>query len=73
MYYCLHVQLDEDSKAGTVVGHFVTSDPDNANTVTQTHTYTLTDDAEGRFAVDGENLVVSDRQSVSLCAVTSLK
>jgi hypothetical protein len=50
--------VKEDSEAGTVVGQLVAVDPDNARSVRQTHSYTLTEDAGGRFAVQGDTLVV---------------
>ena len=53
------MQVSEASWTGTMVGQLVTSDPDNARSLRQTHTYTLTDDAEGRFAVMGDSVVVS--------------
>ncbi|KAL8601316.1 hypothetical protein ACOMHN_054610 [Nucella lapillus] len=51
-------QVREDSGAGSVVGQLMTTDPDNAVTVRQSHTYRLTDDAQGRFGVKGDSLIV---------------
>jgi Ca2+-binding RTX toxin-like protein len=45
----------ENSAAGTVVGALTASDPDAGDTLT----FTLVDDAGGRFAIDGANLVVA--------------
>ncbi|MGE5547442.1 MAG: hypothetical protein ACM33T_11125 [Solirubrobacterales bacterium] len=47
--------VDEDAAPGTVVGSLVTKD----GTFGDTFTYTLVDDADGRFAIDGTNLVVN--------------
>ena len=46
----------------SVVGQLTATDPDNARFPRQTHTYALTNDADGRFAVDGDSLVVSGQQ-----------
>ena len=46
----------------SVVGQLTATDPDNARSPRQTHTYALTSDAGGRFAVDGDSLVVSGQQ-----------
>ncbi|MEE1611610.1 hypothetical protein [Microvirga sp. CF3016] len=46
----------EDSQTGTVIGSLWTLDPD----FDDTFTYTLTDDAGGRFEIVGDNLVVKD-------------
>ncbi|NET29941.1 CAP domain-containing protein [Okeania sp. SIO1I7] len=55
------VEIDNDTIAentsnNTVVGNLTTSDPDAGDT----HTYQLLDDANGRFALDGDQIVVSD-------------
>ncbi|NEN93055.1 MAG: hypothetical protein F6K48_30870 [Okeania sp. SIO3H1] len=55
------VEIDNDTIAentsnNTVVGNLTTSDPDAGDT----HTYQLLDDADGRFALDGDQIVVSD-------------
>lgn len=47
--------VDENAPQDTVVGKFFSQDPDRA----QTHTYTLTDAAGGRFKVDGNKLKVA--------------
>lgn len=46
----------ENSDNGTVIGQLSTTDPDEGDT----HTYILTDDAGGRFAIDGDLIVVAD-------------
>lgn len=48
--------VDEDSAIGTVVGTLSTTDAD----ADETFIYQLLDDAGGRFALDGANLVVAD-------------
>jgi hypothetical protein len=45
----------EDAALGTVVGALTRTDPDAGATVT----YSLTDDASGKFAISGTNLIVS--------------
>ena len=45
----------ENSANGTVVGQLSAVDPDASDTAT----YTLVDDAGGRFAIDGSNIVVA--------------
>ncbi|MBD2314037.1 hypothetical protein H6G20_20415 [Desertifilum sp. FACHB-1129] len=52
--------VDERSPEGTVVGIFSTLDPDTGDT----HTYTLLDDAEGRFTLDGDRLIVADGMQI---------
>ena len=47
--------VDENAPQDTVVGKFSSQDPDHA----QTHTYTLTDGAGGRFKVVGNKLKVA--------------
>lgn len=49
-------EVPENSGDGTVVGRLATLDPD----VGDCHVYTLADDAEGRFALAGNQLVVAD-------------
>jgi len=46
--------IAENSTAGTVVGSLSTTDADLPS---DTHTYALTDDAGGRFAISGEQLI----------------
>jgi hypothetical protein len=48
--------VPENSATGTTVGTLSTTDPD----VGETFTYTLLDSADGRFAIDGDQLVVDD-------------
>ena len=55
------VQIDsntiaENSDNNTVVGNLTTSDPDAGDT----HTYELLNDANGRFALDGDQIVIAD-------------
>ena len=47
--------MDENAPQDTVIGKFSSQDPDRA----QTHTYTLTDGAGGRFKVVGNKLKVA--------------
>ncbi|MEH2411029.1 cadherin repeat domain-containing protein [Nostoc sp.] len=42
----------ENSSTGTVIGQFSTTDPDAADT----YTYTLEDNASGRFRIVGNQL-----------------
>ena len=42
------------SESGTTIGQFSTEDPDHS----QTHTYTLVNDAAGRFLIKGTSLQV---------------
>ena len=55
----LSTQVPEDSHAGFVVGAFTADDPDNEQGQMQTLTFTLTNSAQGKFKVTGNNLVVS--------------
>ncbi|NEP86262.1 MAG: hypothetical protein F6K18_05165 [Okeania sp. SIO2C2] len=48
--------IEENSGNNTVVGNLTTSDPDAGDT----HTYQLLDNANGRFALDGDQIVVAD-------------
>lgn len=47
--------IQENAASGTIVGVLSTVDPDAGDTAT----YILTDDADGRFAISGSNLVVA--------------
>ena len=47
--------MDENSAKDTVVGKLSSQDPDRG----QTHTYTLTDGAGGRFKLDGSQLKIA--------------
>ncbi|MGM0985308.1 MAG: DUF4214 domain-containing protein [Pseudomonadota bacterium] len=47
--------VDENAAAATVVGAVTVTDPDAGDT----HTLTLVDDAGGRFALDGSDIVVA--------------
>ncbi len=51
-----HAAVDEDSAIGTVVGTLSDTDADTGDTAT----YSLLDDAGGRFAIDGDHLVVAN-------------
>jgi Tol biopolymer transport system component len=57
----------EDSNAGTVVTTLATTDPN----VGDTHTYALVDDANGRFAILGNQVVVADGSLLDYEAATS--
>jgi Nidogen-like/CARDB/Cadherin domain len=48
--------VDENSANATVIGTLSTTDPD----ATDSHVYTLLDDASGRFAINGNQLVVAN-------------
>ena len=48
--------IDENSPNGTVIGTLTTTDPD----VNNTFTYSLVDNANGRFAINGNQLIVAD-------------
>jgi choice-of-anchor C domain-containing protein len=48
--------IDENSSNGTVIGTLTTTDPD----VNDTFTYSLVDNAGGRFAINGNQLIVAD-------------
>jgi hypothetical protein len=48
--------IAENSPTGTVIGNLSAADPDAGDT----HTYTLLDNAGGRFAIDGTQLKVAD-------------
>ncbi|KAH3712077.1 hypothetical protein DPMN_071756 [Dreissena polymorpha] len=50
--------ITENSPEGTLVGELSTEDPDNVKDTKQTFTYTLPDDARGRFKIDGNKLLV---------------
>jgi Ca2+-binding RTX toxin-like protein len=48
--------VDENSFNNTVIGSLTTTDPD----VDEVHTYTLLNDADGRFAINGNQIVVAN-------------
>jgi hypothetical protein len=48
--------VDENATDGTTIGTLSTTDPDSVDT----HTYTLVNDAEGRFGILGDQIVVAD-------------
>lgn len=52
--------VSETSPAGSVIGTLTATDPDEGDTFT----YALIDDAGGRFAVDGDRLVVADASRI---------
>ncbi|NJL78239.1 MAG: tandem-95 repeat protein [Richelia sp. RM2_1_2] len=51
-----NADIDENSSNDTVIGNLTTTDPD----IGDTHTYSLIDDAGGRFAINGNQLVVAN-------------
>jgi VCBS repeat-containing protein len=51
-----NADIDENSSNNAVVGNLTTTDPDEGDT----HTYSLIDDASGRFAINGNQLEVAD-------------
>ncbi len=51
--------VDEMAAIGTVVGMLATTDPDADDANQNVFTYTLVDDADGRFALDGNKIVVA--------------
>ncbi len=54
--------VGENSIAGTVIGTLSTTDPD----VSDTHTYTLLSDAEGRFTLEGNELKVAQNSRLDV-------
>ncbi|MBP0003299.1 MAG: cadherin-like domain-containing protein [Cyanobacteria bacterium SBC] len=52
----INPSVPENSPTNTLIGVVSTVDPN----VGDTHTYTLLDDASGRFALDGDRVVVAD-------------
>ncbi len=50
--------VNENAVNGTIVGQLTTIDPNSA--FGDTATYSLLDDADGRFGIDGNNIVVKD-------------
>lgn len=54
--------IDEHSANGAIVGTFTADDP---NSRWEKFSYTLVDDAEGRFAILGDQLIVADGGSLS--------
>jgi hypothetical protein len=59
--------VKENSPAGTVVGTLSVSDPNAGDT----HTFTLVDDAGGRFAISGNKIIVASGASLNYEAATS--
>ncbi|NJN12705.1 MAG: hypothetical protein HC815_34015, partial [Richelia sp. RM1_1_1] len=59
--------VDENSDNGIVVGNLTTADPDADNS----HTYTLVDDAGGRFAISGNKIVVANGGLLNYETITS--
>ena len=59
--------VDENAANNTVVGTLSTTDPDSADT----HSYTLLDDAGGRFQVVGNEIRVADGSLLDFEAATS--
>ncbi|SHK74154.1 Cadherin domain-containing protein [Desulfatibacillum alkenivorans DSM 16219] len=58
--------VEEGAPNGTVIGTFTTEDPDEGDTFT----YELVDDAGGRFALSGDQLVVADELLLDYEAVS---
>jgi len=58
--------IAENSATGTVVAQLSTADSDS-----DTHTYSLIDDAEGRFVIEGNELKVADGSKLDFEATTS--
>ncbi|MBE9171371.1 tandem-95 repeat protein, partial [Pleurocapsales cyanobacterium LEGE 06147] len=50
-----NISIDENSSNGTIIGNLSTLDPD----VGDTHSYTLLNNADGRFILDGNKLLVA--------------
>ncbi|MBE9168127.1 tandem-95 repeat protein [Pleurocapsales cyanobacterium LEGE 06147] len=50
-----NISLDENSSNGTIIGILSTLDPDAGDT----HSYTLLNNADGRFVLDGNKLLVA--------------
>ncbi|NER39686.1 MAG: hypothetical protein F6J93_38090 [Oscillatoria sp. SIO1A7] len=59
--------IAENSPNGAVVGDLTTTDPNSGDT----HSYTLVDNAEGRFAISGSQLVVADGALLDFETTTS--
>ena len=59
--------IAENAANGAVVGALSPTDPDAG----ETFTYTLTDNAGGRFAVNGSNIVVANGSLLNFEAATS--
>lgn len=51
-------QVPENSGEGTVIGTLIAVDPDNADSNRQLFTFSLMDNADGRFRVQGDQLLV---------------
>ncbi len=58
--------IAENSATGTVIGELTTTDTDS-----EIHTYTLVNDAEGRFVIEGDRLKVADGSKLDFEATTS--
>ncbi|KAL8601315.1 hypothetical protein ACOMHN_054609 [Nucella lapillus] len=65
-------EVMENSPGGTVIGTLTTLDPDNLLTTHQNLTYRLKDDANGRFRVDGDRLLVTEMAENCFSARCSL-
>ncbi|XP_052104048.1 protocadherin Fat 4-like isoform X4 [Mytilus californianus] len=53
-------KISESSKLGDIVGHLIAIDPDNEVGEKQTFTYTITDNADGRFTIKDGNIAVDN-------------
>ena len=60
-------RVDEQSANGTVIGNLSTIDPD----ISDTHTYTLLNDADGRFTLNGSILEVAAGEKLDFESNTS--
>ncbi|MCT7967866.1 hypothetical protein NG799_16115 [Laspinema sp. D1] len=59
--------IDENSPNGTVLGNLTPVDPDGGDT----HTYSLINTAGGRFGIEGDRLIVTDRTLLDYETATS--
>ena len=57
-FFCLNVQVPENSGTGYVIGNLSAIDPDNLRVKWQTFTYSMISDAGGRFLLVGNSLQV---------------
>ncbi len=62
-----NILVAENSANNTVVGTLSTTDPDTGNT----HTYTLVNNGGGRFAISGNQIVVTDGSLLDFESATS--
>jgi Ca2+-binding RTX toxin-like protein len=62
-----NTSIAENSPNGAIIGNLATTDPDAGNT----HTYTLVNNAGGRFAISGNQLIVANGNLLDLETATS--